>query len=68
MSWSNRSGYSGHRYPAIGGQYASYTLAQLKAFKGGSRSNDDKKLMRDIVAKLSEKDLDAVANYIASLK
>ena len=64
----NGSGTAGIGYPQIGGQHASYTLAQLKAFKDGSRSNDDKKLMRDIVAKLSPKDLEALANYIASLK
>ncbi len=64
----NGSGVAGVGYPQLGGQHASYTLAQLKAFKNGSRSNDDKKLMRDIVAKLSDDDLEALANYIASLK
>jgi len=43
-------------------------LAQLKAFKNGSRTNDDKELMRSIVANMSEEDMVAVANYIASLK
>lgn len=62
------AGTAGIGYPQLGGQYVDYTLAQLKAFKNGSRSNDDKALMRSIVAKLSEKDMIAVANYIASLK
>lgn len=61
-------GVAGIGYPQLGGQYAEYTLAQLKAFKDGSRTNDDKKLMRSIVEKLSEEDMTAVANYIASLK
>ena len=61
-------GMAGIGYPQIGGQYADYTLAQLKAFKEGSRSNDDNKLMRSIVEKLSDEDMAAVANYIASLK
>jgi cytochrome c553 len=62
------SGTAGIGYPQLGGQYVEYTLAQLKAFKDGTRSNDDKELMRSIVEKLSDEDMDAVANYIASLK
>jgi cytochrome c553 len=61
-------GVAGIGYPHLGGQYVEYTLAQLKAFKDGSRKNDDKMLMRSIVEKLSEEDMVAVANYIASLK
>lgn len=61
-------GTAGIGYPQLGGQYAAYTLAQLKAFKDGSRKNDDKSLMRSIVEKMSDEDMDAVANYIASLK
>jgi len=62
------SGTAGIGYPQIGGQYADYTLAQLKAFKDGTRTNDDKMMMRSIVEKMSDKEMDAVANYIASLK
>jgi len=62
------SGTAGIGYPQVGGQYVSYTLAQLKAFKDGTRTNDDKSLMRDIVANMSDEDMVAVANYIASLK
>jgi cytochrome c553 len=62
------SGTAGIGYPQLGGQYVEYTLAQLKAFKDGSRKNDDKMLMRSIVDKMSDEDMTAVANYIASLK
>jgi cytochrome c553 len=61
-------GTAGIAYPQLGGQYTEYTLAQLKAFKDGSRTNDDKELMRSIVEKMSDEDMVAVANYIASLK
>lgn len=61
-------GTAGIGFPQVGGQYVEYTLAQLKAFKGGTRSNDDKMLMRDVVSKMSDEDMEAVANYIASLK
>ena len=62
------SGTAGIGFPQVGGQYVEYTLAQLRAFKDGTRSNDDKELMREIVAKMSDEDLVAVANYMASLK
>jgi cytochrome c553 len=55
-------------YPQIGGQYTDYTINQLKAFKDGSRSNDDRQVMRMAVASLSDDEIIAVANYIASLK
>ncbi len=61
-------GTVGIGFPQLGGQYVEYTLAQLKAFKNGSRKNDNKMLMRSIVKKMSDADMIAVANYIASLK
>lgn len=62
------AGTAGIGFPAVGGQYVEYTLLQLRAFKSGTRSNDDKMLMRSIVEKLSDEDMVAVANYMASLK
>ncbi len=62
------AGTAGIGFPQLGGQYVEYTLAQLKAFKNGSRKNDNKMLMRSIVEKMSDADMTAVANYIASLK
>ncbi len=61
-------GNAGSGYPSLGGQYAEYTTAQLKAFKDGSRTNDDRMLMRAIAEKLTDADIEALANYIASLK
>lgn len=62
------AGTAGIGYPQVGGQYVDYTLAQLKAFKSGARTTDDKDMMRSIVAKMSDAQMEAVANYIASLK
>lgn len=62
------AGNPGTGYAQVGGQFVGYTLAQLQAFKKGTRTTDDKSLMRDIVAKMSAAELEAVANYIASLK
>jgi len=55
-------------YPQLKGQHADYTKAQLHAFKDGSRSNDDRSMMRNALVRLSEEELEAVAQYIASLK
>lgn len=62
------AGNAGTGYAQVGGQYASYTQAQLNAFKSGARTTDEKSLMRDIVAQLSDADIEAVSQYIASLE
>jgi cytochrome c553 len=62
------------RYPRIGGQYAEYIYAQLKAFKAGERGMDkeDKdvngKVMAQIAAKMSEREMQAVAQYASGLR
>jgi cytochrome c553 len=60
-------GVAGSGYPQVGGQYTDYTLAQLKAFRDGTRANDDKELMRSIVKDMSDEQLEALAHYIATL-
>lgn len=54
-------------YPRIGGQYAEYLDAQLKAFRAGERSNDPNRMMRDVAGKLKDADIAALADYIAGL-
>ena len=60
-------GVAGSGYPQVGGQYVDYTLAQLKGFRDGTRTNDDKELMRSIIKDMTDEQLEAVANYIATL-
>ncbi len=62
------AGTPGNGYPQLGGQYADYTRAQLMAFKKGERTTDDKAIMRDIAKMMSDEEIDAVSQYIASLK
>ncbi|MGB8339781.1 MAG: c-type cytochrome [Burkholderiales bacterium] len=52
------------QYPRLSGQYTDYTIAQLKAFNTGERSDV---MMNGIAARLSEKEIKAVAEYIAGL-
>jgi cytochrome c553 len=55
-------------YPALGGQFADYIDAQLKAFRSGERANDPNKTMRMTAAKMTDAEIKAVANYIAGLR
>jgi cytochrome c553 len=54
--------------PAIGGQQAAYLVKQLKAYREAARSNDVGHVMRDIAANLSDEEIAALADYIATLK
>ena len=56
------------QYPRLAGQYAEYTELQLKNFRGEERSNDPQKAMRTIADKFSDKQIKAVADYIAGLR
>lgn len=56
----------GAAFPAIAGQRAGYISAQLRAFKSGQRANDPLKLMRAPAAKLTDEEIDAVAQWFAA--
>jgi len=61
------NGMSAAGFPAVGGQHPEYTISTLKAFRSGERANDANGIMRDIVAKMSDKQITALANYLAGL-
>jgi cytochrome c553 len=54
-------------FPAVGGQHSEYTLAQLRAFRAGERNNDLNGMMRTVVERLTDAELEALANYLAGL-
>jgi cytochrome c553 len=56
------------QYPRLAGQHAEYIETQLKGFRAGERQNDPQRMMRMVAAKLTDKDISAVADYIAGLK
>ena len=56
------------QYPRLAGQYSEYLAAQLKLFRDGGRSNDPNGVMRGVVAKMTERDISAVAQYAAGLR
>ena len=55
------------RFPALHSQHAAYTIKQLQMFRNGSRANDPNEMMRNIAAKLSEQEIEALAMYISTL-
>jgi cytochrome c553 len=61
------------RYPRLGGQYADYTLAQLRAFKAGERGMDKEgkdvngRIMAQIAGRMNEQAIAAAAQYAAGL-
>ena len=56
------------QYPRLSGQYAEYIAAQLKGFKEGARANDPNGMMRGVAARMSDREIRAVAEYAAGLR
>ncbi len=54
------------QYPRLGGQHADYAEAQLTAFRAGTRANSTQ--MTAIAARMSDKEIKAVADYVAGLR
>jgi cytochrome c553 len=54
------------QYPRVSGQHAGYTEAQLKAFRDGVRKNSVQ--MTGVAAKMNDREIKAVSDYIAGLR
>jgi cytochrome c553 len=54
------------QYPRMSGQHADYTAAQLTYFRDGVRLNSLQ--MNQVAAKLNDREIKAVADYIAGLR
>lgn len=55
-------------YPALAGQFPAYTVATLKAFRAGSRDNDPNDIMSTIAARMSDSDMQNIAQYLHGLR
>jgi cytochrome c553 len=53
-------------YPRIGGQHADYVEAQMHAFRAGQRTNSPE--MTAMAERMSDREIKAVADYIAGLR
>jgi cytochrome c553 len=54
------------QYPRLGGQHADYVQTQLVAFRGGTRQNNP--VMSGVAAKLSDREIKALSDYVAGLR
>jgi cbb3-type cytochrome c oxidase subunit III len=54
------------QYPRLSGQHADYTAAQLTAFRDGLRGNSQQ--MTQVAAKLNDREIRALADYVAGLR
>jgi cytochrome c553 len=54
------------QYPRLSGQHADYSVAQLTAFRDGVRKNNVQ--MTQVAAKLNDREIKAVSDYIAGLR
>ncbi len=54
------------QYPRLAGQHADYAVAQLTAFRDGVRKNNTQ--MSQVAAKLNDREIKAVSEYIAGLR
>ena len=55
------------KFPSLSGQHAEYTALQLKNFRAGARANDAGSMMRGIAKKMTDAEIEAVAQYIQGL-
>jgi len=54
-------------YPSLVGQNKDYMVLQLKMFRSGERNNDPNEMMRALSHRLSDAEIDALANYASGL-
>jgi len=54
------------QYPRLSGQHAEYASAQLTAFRDGIRKNNS--VMSQVAAKLNDREIKALADYVAGLR
>lgn len=55
-------------YPRLSGQPAEYTLKQMRDFQTRARHNDKDEVMHDVAENMTEREMRAVAEYLAGLQ
>ena len=55
-------------YPKIAGQNQKYTLQQMADIKSGARSNGESAAMKGVMGLVSEEEMQALAEYIATME
>ncbi|ARO86867.1 cytochrome c4 [Nitrosospira lacus] len=55
-------------YPRLAGQHSEYTAAQLRAFRTDQRTKDPNHEMHMIASRMSEREIQAVSEFISGLR
>ncbi|RPI14572.1 MAG: cytochrome c4 [Lysobacterales bacterium] len=55
-------------YPSIHGQHATYVANQLRAYRASTRKTDPNQMMRNVTARMTDEEIDAVASYVQGLR
>ena len=55
------------KYPKLSGQNVEYTISTLKKYRNDERKSDPNAIMRNIAAKMTDEEIEAVSHYIAGL-
>jgi len=63
----NGAGNGPGAIPGLAGQKSGYVIKTMQDFKTGARSNDRNQIMQDIAAKMTEKEIEAVAQFLAGM-
>ncbi len=61
------SGNDAAKFPRLAGQNADYIKLALESFRSGARNNDMNKMMQLAAHRLSDTEIDALANYVQGL-
>jgi cytochrome c553 len=64
----NEDGSGSNKFPRLSGQDPTYVKAQMLNFKNAVRNNDPKAVMQAVAKRLNEQEIEAVAEYIVTLK
>lgn len=59
-------GQGNERNPRVAGQHQAYAIQQMKDFKAGTRNNDKGRVMRVVAERMTESEMQAVAEYLAA--
>jgi len=55
-------------WPSLKGQHPEYLVLQMQNFKQGVRVNDSGEMMRNVVVRMSDREMKSVAAYIAGIE
>lgn len=54
-------------YPQVGGQHARYSIQELERYRDGERTTDRASMMRQIAQRMTDEEIEAVAEYMQGL-